>query len=99
MWLTALLGVVGMLLAGICVGQWLRLRQLADDLAASQRWTETWYDQATEESSKAHEALSALSDLRCEHAVLKRRHEQLQQLHAERTQVALWAGVVRFLMN
>lgn len=78
MWLTALLGGVGMLLAGICVGQWLRLRQLADDLAASQRWTETWYDQAMEENGKASEALAALSDLRCEHAVLKRRHEQLQ---------------------
>lgn len=99
MWLIALLGFACTLLASICVGQWLRLRQYTYDLAASQKWTETWYDQATEESVKAAEALSALSDLRYEHAILKRRYEQLQQLHAERTQVALWAGAVRFLMN
>lgn len=99
MGLTVGLGLGCLVLGGICVGQWLRLRHLADDLAASQRWTETWYDRATEENGKASEALSALSDLRYEYAVLKRRYEQLQQLYAERTQVALWAGIVRFLVN
>lgn len=99
MWLTAGLGVACLVLAGVCMGQWLRLSRQAEDLATALRWKETWHAEATEATDRAAEASQALAQLRWEHQTLRQQHAALQALYAERTQVALWAGVVRFLMN
>lgn len=97
--LTVCLGVGCMVLGAVCVGQWLRLRNQAEDLAAAQRWAATWQVEATEATQLASDALAQLTQLRQQHEEVQKHHEAIRLLYVERTQTALWAGLVRFLMN
>lgn len=99
MWLTVGLGVGCLVLIAVCVGQWLRLRRQAEELAAAEHWKETWQAEATSATQQASAAVAELTKLRRQHEELQKHHEAVRLLYVERTQTALWAGVVRFLMN
>lgn len=80
------------ILVAIGVLQARTLRTLQADLAETQKWADIWRQEA-----KA--AQDSVWDLHDECEQLREQHRHLQQLYAERTQVALWAGMTRFLMN
>lgn len=71
---------------------WRTVRSQRAQLTETQQWVDVW-------RKEAEAAQSSVWDLHEECQELRRKHSQLQQLYAERTQVALWAGVARFLMN
>lgn len=98
-WLTVGFGVGCMLLTAVCMGQWLRLRRQGEDLVAAELWKETWQTEATAATAQAEATLAELTKLRQQHAELQKHHEAVRLLYVERTQTALWAGAVRFLMN
>ena len=83
----------------MCVAQWLRLRRQAEDLVAAGLWKDTWQAAATAATAQTEATLAELTPPRQQHAELQKHHEAIRLLYVERTQTALWAGAVRFLMN